>query len=73
MAGGGFKNGISLGGTDDLGYQITENPVTVHDLQATILYLLGLDAEKLRFPYQGLQQRLIGVEGDGHVRKELLA
>jgi hypothetical protein len=73
VAGGGFKNGISLGATDDLGYQITENPVTVHDLQATILHLLGLDAEKFRFPYQGLQQRLIGVEGDGHVRKELLA
>ncbi len=73
VAGGGFKPGISLGATDDLGYQITENPVTVHDLQATILHLLGLDAEKFRFPYQGLQQRLIGVEGDGHVRKELLA
>ena len=55
------------------GLQITENPVTVHDLQATILHLLGLDAENLRFPYQGLHQRLIGVEGDGHVRKELLA
>jgi len=73
VAGGGFKHGISLGATDDLGYQITENPVTVHDLQATILHLLGLDAEKFRFPYQGLPQRLIGVEGDGHVRKELLA
>jgi len=73
VAGGGFKPGISLGATDDLGYQITENPVTVHDLQATILHLLGLDAEKFRFPYQGLQQRLIGVEGDGRVRKELLA
>ncbi len=73
VAGGGFKHGISLGATDDLGYQITENPVTVHDLQATILHLLGLDAEKFRFPYQGLQQRLIGVEGDGRVREELLA
>ncbi|MGC8643002.1 MAG: DUF1501 domain-containing protein [Isosphaeraceae bacterium] len=72
VAGGGFKGGMSLGATDDLGYQITEKPVTVHDLQATILHLLGLDAEKLRFAYQGLQQRLIGVEGDGHVRKELL-
>jgi hypothetical protein len=73
VAGGGFKPGISVGATDDLGYQITENPVTVHDLQATILHLLGLDAEKFRFPYQGLQQRLIGVEGDGKVRKDLLA
>jgi hypothetical protein len=73
VAGGGFKGGISLGATDDLGYQIIENPVTVHDLQATVFHLLGLDAEKFRYPYQGLQQRLIGVEGDGHVRKELLA
>jgi hypothetical protein len=72
VAGGGLKGGISLGATDDLGYQISENPVTVHDLQATMLHLLGLDAEKFRFPYQGLQQRLIGVEGDGRVRKELL-
>jgi hypothetical protein len=73
VAGGGFKGGISLGGTDDLGYFITESPVTVHDLQATILHLLGLDALKFRFLYQGLPQRLIGVEGDGRVRKELLA
>jgi Protein of unknown function (DUF1501) len=73
VAGGGFKPGISLGGTDDLGYHITESPVTVHDFQATILHLLGLDAAKLRFAYQGLQQRLIGVEGDAQVRKELLA
>ena len=73
MAGGGIKPGITYGATDDLGYYITENPVSVHDLQATILHLLGLDAEKLRYPYQGLQQRLIGVEGDGQVRKELLA
>ncbi|WP_250846999.1 DUF1501 domain-containing protein [Aquisphaera insulae] len=73
VAGGGFKPGLSFGATDDLGYQIAENPVTVHDLQATILHQLGLDAETFRYPYQGLQQRLIGVEGDGHVRKELLA
>ncbi|MFO0892048.1 MAG: DUF1501 domain-containing protein [Isosphaeraceae bacterium] len=72
VAGGGFKPGVSIGATDELGYQITENPVTVHDLQATILHLLGLDAEKFRYPYQGLQQRLIGVEGDGRVRKDLL-
>ena len=39
--------------------------MTVHDLQATILHLLGLDAERLSYPYQGLQQRLIGAEGDG--------
>ncbi len=73
VAGGGFKGGISIGGTDDLGYFITENPVTVHDLQATMLHLLGLDPMNFRFLYQGLPQRLIGVEGDARVRKELLA
>ena len=47
--------------------------MTIPDLQATILHLLGLDAWKFRYPYQGLQQRLIGVEGDATVRKALLA
>ena len=47
--------------------------MTVHDLQATILHLLGLDAWKLTYPYQGLQQRLIGPEGDATVRHELLS
>jgi Protein of unknown function (DUF1501) len=73
MAGGGIKGGVSLGATDELGYSVVENPMSVHDLQATILHLLGLDAHKFRFPYQGLQQRLIGVENDARVRKELLA
>jgi uncharacterized protein (DUF1501 family) len=73
MAGGGIKGGVQLGATDELGYSITESPMTVHDLQATILHLLGLDPFKFRYPYQGLQQRLIGVENDGKVRKELLA
>jgi hypothetical protein len=73
MAGAGIKKGIVLGATDELGYQITEGSMSVHDLQATILHLLGLDAWKLRFPYQGLQQRLIGPEGDAKVRREILA
>jgi hypothetical protein len=73
MAGGGIKGGVNLGATDELGYSITESPMTVHDLQATLLHQLGIDAERFRFPYQGLQQRLIGVDGDGRVRKELLA
>jgi hypothetical protein len=73
MAGAGIKAGAHLGATDDLGYFITEGAMTVHDLQATILHLLGLDAWKLRYPYQGLQQKLIGVEGDARVRTELLA
>jgi uncharacterized protein (DUF1501 family) len=73
MAGGGIKGGINHGTTDELGYHITEGKVTVRDLQATILHLLGLDAWKLRYEYQGLQQRLIGPEGEAEVRKELLA
>ena len=60
MAGGGIKPGITYGETDDLGYRIVENKVHVHDLQATILHQLGFDPHKFSFPYQGLNQRLIG-------------
>ncbi len=73
MAGGGIKPGVTVGATDELGYHITDNPVSVHDLQATILHLLGLDAWKLTYPSLGLDQRLIGPEGDARVHKELLA
>ncbi len=73
MAGAGIKGGISYGQTDDFGYFITENPVGVHDLQATILHLMGLDAHKLAYPFQGLDQRLIGPEGNAKVIRELLA
>jgi hypothetical protein len=72
MAGAGIKGGITLGATDDLGYFITEGKMGIHDLQATILHLLGLDAWRLTYPFQGLQQRLIGPEGDARVRHELL-
>ena len=47
--------------------------MSIHDLQATILHLLGFDAWKFTYPYQGLQQRLIGPEGDAQVRREILA
>jgi len=73
MAGGGVKAGTTVGATDELGYQIVDNAVSVHDLQATILHLLGLDAWKLTYAYQGLNQKLIGPEGAAKVRKELLA
>jgi hypothetical protein len=73
MAGGGIKGGISHGQTDDFGYFVTENAVGVHDLQATILHQMGLDAHKLAYPYQGLEQRLIGPEGNARVIRELLA
>ena len=73
LAGAGVRKGTTLGATDELGYFITENKVGVHDLQATILHLLGMDAWKLTYPYQGLDQRLIGPEGEAIVRREILA
>ncbi len=63
MAGGGVKAGLTYGSTDDLGYNITENPMDVHDLQATILHLLGLDHEKLTYKYLGRRFRLTDVHG----------
>ncbi len=73
LAGGGIKPGITFGATDALGYNITENPVSIHDLQATILHLLGLDAWKLTYAYQGLAQKLIGPEGEAKICKEILS
>jgi hypothetical protein len=73
MAGGGIKGGVNLGATDELGYNVVESPMSVHDLQATILHLLGLDPFTFRYPYQGLQQRLIGVDNEPKIRRELLA
>ncbi len=70
MAGGGFKPGTTFGETDEYGYNIVENPVSVHDLHATILYLLGVDHEKLTFKFQGRHYRLTDVQGT--VRKEIL-
>ena len=73
MAGGGVKPGISYGATDELGYFIAEDPVHVHDFQCTILHLLGLDPYRLRYPYMGLQQRLIGPADGPKVVHELLS
>jgi hypothetical protein len=73
MAGGGVKAGSSFGETDELGYRVATGGVTIHDLQATILHQLGLDPHKFSFPYQGLDQRLIGPESTPRVRHELLA
>ncbi len=70
MAGGGVKPGISYGKTDDLGFHVAENPVHIHDLQATILHLLGLDHERLTFRHAGRDFRLTDVHG--HVVKEIL-
>ena len=63
MAGGGVKNGFAYGTTDELGFSIVENPVHVHDLQATILHLLGLDHQKLTYRFQGRDYRLTDVHG----------
>jgi Protein of unknown function (DUF1501) len=72
LAGGGVKPGFSFGSTDDLGYAAVENPVSVHDLHATLLYLLGIDAAKLTVKYQGLDVRLTGPQG-GRVVHDILA
>jgi hypothetical protein len=63
MAGGGIKPGISYGETDEFGYNIAHNPVHVHDFQATLLHLMGIDHEKLTFEFQGRRFRLTDVEG----------
>ncbi|HEX6961994.1 MAG TPA: DUF1501 domain-containing protein, partial [Lacipirellula sp.] len=61
MAGGGVRPGIVYGATDDFSFNVTENPVHVHDLQATILHCLGIDHERLTFRFQGRQYRLTDV------------
>jgi len=62
LAGGGIKGGVAHGQTDDFSYNITENPVHVNDLNATILHCLGIDHERFTFKFQGLDQKLTGVE-----------
>jgi hypothetical protein len=63
LAGGGVKPGISYGETDEFGYNVTHNPVHVHDLHATILHLLGVDHERLNYLFQGRRFRLTDVHG----------
>ena len=70
VAGGGIKGGITYGSTDDLGYAAAENPVSIHDFHATMLYLLGVDHKRLAVKFQGLDVRLTGISGD--VVKEIL-
>lgn len=72
MAGGGIRGGISYGQTDEFSYNVLENPVHVNDLNATLLHCLGIDHERFTYDYQGLEQRLTGVEPQ-RVLKELLA
>ena len=63
---------MTLGASDDFGFNVIEDRVHVHDLHRTILHLLGFDGNQLTFPYQGLDQRLVGVEPT-RIVKELLA
>src|SRR4029453_3409157 len=72
LAGAGVKAGTSFGETDDFSYNVVENPVHVNDLNATILHCLGIDHERFTVKFQGLDQRLSGVENP-KVIKELLA
>jgi hypothetical protein len=71
MAGGGIKGGITYGKTDDFGYNIVEAGVHVHDFQATLLHLLGIDHERLTYRFQGRDFRLTDISGT--VVKQLLA
>src|SRR3954447_24953650 len=71
LAGGGVKGGVTLGATDPFGFAPAADPVHVHDLNATVLHLLGLDHERLTFKYQGREFRLTDVHGT--VRKALIA
>ena len=72
MAGGGSRGGQIYGATDDFSYNIVENPVHVRDFHATVLHLLGFDHQRFSYRYQGLDQRLTGVE-QAHVIEDLLA
>jgi len=72
LAGGGIKGGVEHGITDDYCYNVVDGGVHIRDLNATILHQMGIDHERLTFKYQGLSQRLTGVE-EAHVVKEILA
>lgn len=71
MAGAGIKKGMSYGSTDDYCYNITENPVHVHDLNATIMHLLGVDHKKLTYRFQGRDFRLTDIHGN--IIKDILS
>lgn len=71
MAGGGIKGGMTYGSTDELGLEVAENPVHVHDLHATIQHLMGFDHERLTYRYAGRDFRLTDVHG--HVVHDMLA
>ena len=63
FSGGGIRPGVTIGKTDDMGYHVVEDPVHIHDVQATLLHLLGLDHQNLTFQHQGRDFRLTDVGG----------
>src|SRR5262249_17840441 len=71
LAGGGIKGGVTYGATDELGYAAAENPVSIHDLHATMLRLLGVDHLRLTVKFQGIDARLTNISGE--VVKGILA
>jgi hypothetical protein len=71
MAGGGIKPGVTIGRTDELGYNVVEDAVEVHDLHATILHLMGLDHTRLTYRFQGRDFRLTDVSGN--IMRKLMA
>ncbi len=72
FAGGGVKPGLNFGQTDEFGYMIVKDKMTVRDLQATLLHQIGLDPYKLTFAFQGLNNRLIGPTDEGRVMHDIL-
>ena len=72
MAGGGIRGGRALGATDEFGVQASEMRVDAHDLNSTILRLLGIDHRQLTYFYQGRDMRLTDVNGDGEFSAKLL-
>ena len=64
MAGGGVKGGVSYGETDDVGYKAAVDPVSFHDLHATILHQMGIDHTRLTYEHNGRRYRLTDVEGE---------
>jgi hypothetical protein len=73
LAGGGIKPGVQYGATDEIGYRVAENKVTIRDLQATLLHQLGLDPYLLSYKFQGLNNRLIGPSNEGRIIRDILS
>ena len=72
MAGGGTKGGLTYGETDEIGWNITRDPVHVNDFQATLLHLFGMDHERLTYRYGGVDQRLTTIIRESRVIHEML-